>query len=167
MEKKIHQWTEQEAYERLAAQCAQAELCQWDAERKMRRWNLSSEAMERIIAKLVKERFIDEGRFSLAFAQDKFRYNHWGKVRIEQELKLRHVARQHISQALEVIESEESESALREMIHKKRPSVKGKNEHEIRAQLIRFALGKGFRMDEIVKVVGSMDDNEEMEDEQW
>jgi regulatory protein len=39
------------------------------------------------------------------------------------------------------------------MIEKKRPSVKGKNEYEIRGKLIRFALGRGFAMDDIVRVM--------------
>ena len=50
---------------------------------------------------------------------------------------------------------------LRQILEKKRPSVKGKNEYEIRGKLIRFALGKGFAMDDIIKVVGSLDECDE------
>ena len=157
MESKRHTYTEDEAYEKLSALCAMSELCCHDAERKMRRWELSSEVIERVTRRLVKERFIDEERFAHAFVRDKFRYNHWGSVRIEQELRLRKRARQHIDKALCEISTEDNQAALQEMIAKKRPSVKGKSDYEIRAKLIRFALGRGFAMDDIMKVVGSME----------
>lgn len=156
MEKK--KCSEQEAYQRLAAQCAMGELCCHDAHRKMSRWELPEGAEERIVAKLVKERFIDESRFAKAFVRDKFRYNHWGRVRIEQELRLRHIAKVHIEEALQEIDDSDNLQTLREIIAKKRPSVKGKSEYEIRGKLMRFALGRGFSMDDITKVIGSLDE---------
>ena len=115
---------------------------------------------EKVVARLVKERFIDEERYSRAFVRDKFRYNHWGRVRIEQELKRKKIAQRHINEALEEIDEKDNLKALREMIQKKRPSVKGKNEYEIKGKLIRFALGRGFQMDDIIKVVGNLEDEE-------
>ena len=124
MERKKHIYTEQEAYLKLSALCAMSEQCCHDVLQKMKRWEVADAVAEKVVARLVKERFIDEERFAKAFVRDKFRYNHWGKVRIVQELK----------------------------------TVKGRNEYEIRGKLIRFALGKGFQMDDIVKVVGSLEE---------
>ena len=59
---------------------------------------------------------------------------------------------------MEELQEEDNLDALREIIKKKRPSVKGKNEYEIRGKLIRYALGKGFPMEDIIKVVGSLDE---------
>lgn len=160
MEKKKHIYTEEEAYLKLSALCAMSEQCCHDLMQKMRRWELAEELAERVVARLVKERFIDEERYAKAFVRDKFRYNHWGKVRIEQELKRRQIAQRYINEALEEIEEKDNLEALREMILKKRPSVKGKNEYEIKGKLIRFALGRGFQMDDIIKVVGSVEDEE-------
>ena len=113
---------------------------------------------EKIVARLVKERFIDEERFARAFVRDKFRYNHWGRVKIELELRKKKIAQRHIEMGLEELQEEDNLNTLRELIQKKRPSVKGKNEYEIRGKLIRFALGRGFQMDDIVKVVGDLDE---------
>ena len=159
MEKKKHIYTEKEAYEKLASLCAMSEQCCWDVKRKMMRWEVEEEMRERIVARLVKERFIDEGRYAQAFVRDKFRYNHWGRVRIEQELKMRHIATQQIEKALEEIEEDDNLEALKQIIEKKRPTIKGKNEYEIKGKLIRFALGKGFAMDDVIKVVGSLDED--------
>jgi regulatory protein len=164
MEKKKHIYTEQEAYQKLSALCAMSEQCCHDVMKKMKRWEVADEVAVRIVARLVKEKFIDEERFARAFVKDKFRYNHWGQVRIEQELKMRKIAPKHIEMGLEELKEEDSLGALREMIQKKRPTVKGKNEYEIRGKLIRFALGRGFAMDDIMKVVGSLDECDEYMD---
>ena len=153
-----HIYTEQEVYLKLSTLCAMGELCVEDAKRKMKRWEIAEDVIEQIVARLIKERFIDEERYAKAFVRDKFRYNHWGKVRIEKELKMRHIAQKHITLGLEELKEEDNLCTLREIIQKKRSLVKGKNEYEIRGKLIRFALGRGFVMDDILKVVGSLDE---------
>ena len=125
---------------------------------KLKRWEVAQEVAEKMVARLVKERFIDEERFARAFVRDKFRYNHWGRVKIELELRKKKIAQRHIEMGLEELQEEDNLNTLRELIQKKRPSVKGKNEYEIRGKLIRFALGRGFQMDDIVKVVGDLDE---------
>ena len=158
MEKKKHKYTEQEAYQRLSALCAMSEYCAHDMMKKMKNWELPEGCEERVVSRLVKEGFIDEGRYAKAFVRDKFRYNHWGRVRIEQELKMRKISQMNREEAIKEIEEGDCLEALKEMIEKKRPSVKGKNEYEIRGKLIRFALGRGFAMEDVMKVVGSLDE---------
>lgn len=158
MERKKHIYTEQEAYQKLSALCAMSEQCCHDVMMKMKRWEVAQEVAEKMVARLVKERFIDEERFAKAFVRDKFRYNHWGRVKIELELRKKKIAQRHIEMGLEELQEEDNLNTLRELIQKKRPSVKGKNEYEIRGKLIRFALGRGFQMDDIVKVVGDLDE---------
>lgn len=80
--------TEQEAYLQLAALCAQAEHCQQEMHDKMRRWELDEIAQNRIIARLVKERYIDDERYARAFVKDKIRYNKWGRRKVQQALWL-------------------------------------------------------------------------------
>lgn len=154
-------YTTEEAYQKGAALCAMSEQCCDDMLRRLNRWAIPRDKAEAVVARLVKERFIDEERYARAFVRDKFRYNHWGRVKIELELKRRHIAPAHIEAGLEELKEEDSLEALREIIRKKRPMVKGRNEYEIRGKLIRFALGRGFQMDDIVKVVGSLDECED------
>ena len=157
MEKRKHIYTEQEAYQKLSALCAMSEQCCYDVMQKLKRWEVAEDMAERIVAKLVKEKFIDEERYARAFVRDKFRYNHWGRVKIEHELKLKRIASRHIEQGLEELKEEDNLETLRQLIEKKRPSVKGKNEYEIKVKLIRFALGRGFEMDDIMKVYGDLE----------
>lgn len=173
-----HIVTEQEAYLRLSALCASAEYCEYDLRKKIRNWTISptqtlpkgediedteinedgsAEAKDRVIAKLRAERFIDDMRYAHAFVRDKFRYNHWGRVRISQELRMRKIGSSVIEEALTEIPEDDNLDTLRNLINNKRKSVKGKSDYEIRCKLIRFALGRGFQMDDIIKVVGDVD----------
>ena len=153
MERKQHIYTEQEAYQKLSALCAMSEQCCHDMMRKMSRWQMDQEVAEKVVARLVKEGFINEERYARAFVRDKFRYNHWGEVKIKHELKLKGISQKHIEAGLEELDEDENLNALREIIQKKRPSVKGKSDYEIRCKLIRFAVGRGFDMDDIMKVL--------------
>lgn len=154
METKKHTYSEQEAYIKLSALCASAEYCEYDLRKKARNWDTP---LDSIISRLRKERFIDDSRYAHAFVRDKFRYNHWGRVRISQELKMRKISADIIEEALCEIPEEDNLDTLRRLIDTKRKSVKGKSEYEIRGKLIRFALGRGFQMDDIIKVVGEAD----------
>lgn len=152
METKKHTYSEQEAYIKLSALCASAEYCEYDLRRKARNWDTP---LDSIITRLRNERFIDDSRYAHAFVRDKFRYNHWGQVRISQELRMRHISQDIIDDALQEIEEEDNLSTLRKLIDSKRKSVKGKSEYEINSKLIRFALGRGFQMDDILQILNS------------
>ena len=58
---------------------------------KMRRWELDETAQNRIVARLVKERYIDDERYARAFVKDKIRYNKWGRRKVQQALWLKHI----------------------------------------------------------------------------
>lgn len=129
--------------------------------KKMDRWLLTDKdgnvadegTVERILERLVRERFVDEERYAHAFVRDKSRYNRWGRVRIQQELRKRKIPALIIEDALTEIVEKENLDTLRTLIERKRPSVKGKNDYEVRMKLIRFAISRGFAMDDISKVI--------------
>ena len=62
--------TEQEAYLQLAAVCAHAEHCEQEMRDKMKRWGMDKDVQERVVARLVKERYIDNERYARAFVKD-------------------------------------------------------------------------------------------------
>ena len=78
--------TEQEAYLRLAALCAQAEHCEYEMQEKMRRWEIADDAQARVMQRLITERYVDDERFARAFANDKVKYNKWGRRKVEQAM---------------------------------------------------------------------------------
>ncbi len=145
-------FSEEQAYQKLAALCAVSEQCIADIRRKMQKWTIIGDA-ETIIDRLVKERFIDERRYARAFALDKFRYNHWGREMIRMEMMRRNISSADIDYGISEIPQDEYEAVLRHLIEAKRPTVKGSSEYEVNQKIIRYALGKGYRMDEILKLI--------------
>jgi len=142
-----------EAYLKLSTLCAGAEYCEADLRKKMQRWEMPDGAEDAVIAQLIKERFVDEERFARAFVREKFRFNKWGRVRITQELKMKRISQNTIEDALEEIPSDDNLETLKALIESKKKSVKGKSDYEIKCKLIRFALSRGFTMDDINKVI--------------
>ena len=66
--------TEPEMLHRAAAYCSAAERCIQDVQKKIDAAGLPPDASERIIARLLKERFIDESRYTRFFVNDKLRF---------------------------------------------------------------------------------------------
>ena len=151
------QKTEQEAYLALAALCAQAEHCQWEMLEKMRRWELADEAQARVMARLVKERYVDDERFTRAFVKDKVRYNKWGRRKIEQALWQKHINEDIRQRVLDEVSDDEYLTVLRPLLKQKRKSTKAQNDYELNRKLMRFALGRGFTFD-IIRQCIEVDD---------
>ena len=149
--------TEQEAYLQLAALCAQAEHCQQEMRDKMRRWELDETVQNRILARLVKERYVDDERYARAFVKDKIRYNKWGRRKVQQALWLKHIDSDIQQRVLDEIDEKEYLDILRPLLKQKRKSIKAESDYELNQKLIRFALGRGFGFD-IIRQCLNVDD---------
>ena len=156
--------TEQEAYLTLAALCAQAEHCQWEMLEKMRRWEVPEEAQARVMQRLVKERYVDDGRYAQAFVKDKIRYNKWGRRKVDQALWQKHIDEDIRKRVLDEVDDEEYLSVLRPLLKQKRKSTKANNDYELNQKLMRFALGRGFTFD-IIRQCLDVDEEMVIDDE--
>ena len=159
--------TEQEAYLQLAALCAQAEHCQQEMRDKMRRWELDETVQNRIIDRLIKERYVDDERYARAFVKDKIRYNKWGRRKVQQALWMKRIDADIQQQVLDEIDETEYLDVLRPLLKQKRKSIKAESDYELNQKLLRFALGRGFGFDIIRQCldVAEEDYSEEMADE--
>jgi regulatory protein len=159
--------TEQEAYLQLAALCAQAEHCQQEMHDKMRRWELDETAQNRIIARLVKERYIDDERYARAFVKDKIRYNKWGRRKVQQALWQKRIDSDIQQRVLDEIDEKEYLDVLRPLLKQKRKSIRATNDYELKQKLVRFALSRGFGFDIIRQCLDVDDiDVEEIDDDE-
>ena len=159
--------TEQEAYLQLAALCAQAEHCQQEMRDKMRRWGLDETVQNRIIDRLIKERYVDDERYARAFVKDKIRYNKWGRRKVQQALWMKRIDADIQQQVLDEIDEKEYLDVLRPLLKQKRKSIKAESDYELNQKLLRFALSRGFGFDIIRQCldVGEEDYSEDMDDE--
>ena len=139
--------TEQEAYLQLASLCAQAEHCQQEMRDKMRRWELNETVQNKVIARLVKERYIDDERYARAFVKDKIHYNKWGRRKVQQALWQQRIDSDIQQRVLDEIDEKEYLDILRPLLKQKRKSIKAASDYEQNQKLVRFALGRGFGFD--------------------
>ncbi len=143
--------TESQALHKLAAYCSKAERSEWDIRKKLSSWEVGVESSSTIISRLKQEKFLDEMRYSQAFVRDKSRFGKWGVVKIEFELRKKRIPETIIREAISALNEEDTDSILAELLAKKNNYVKAQSNHERRVKLIRFAAGKGYRIDEIIR----------------
>ena len=136
--------TEQEAYLQLAAMCAQAEHCEQEMRDKMKRWGIEPDAQDRVVARLVKERYVDNERYARAFVKDKIRYNKWGRRKVMQALWMKRIDDDIQRSVLDEIDDKEFIDVLVPLLKQKRKTIKAKSDYELNQKLVRFALSRGF-----------------------
>lgn len=142
-------WSEEEALCKAAAYCSRAERCSSDVSEKLDGWGVSPDGKRRILERLVAERYIDESRYCRFFIHDKLKCNKWGRHKIAQALWMKKIPSEISAPLLEEIDEEEYRSVLRSLLESKRRTLSARDEYEMNGKLIRFALGRGFEMDEI------------------
>jgi regulatory protein len=125
--------------------CSEREYCISDILALLVRWGADSgEMREWIIDRLVREKFIDEQRYSRAYVLDHFRHSQWGRVKISMALKQKKIDPAAISSGLEAIGEEEYLQLLQKILGDQRRKIKSKSRTDLKGKLIRHALGKGF-----------------------
>lgn len=142
-----------DAFQKAAFICSQSEKCSADIREKLRQWNVSGEDSLVVVERLVAEKFIDDERFARAYVKDKFRFNRWGRQKIEFMLRAKHISGEIIEAAFEEIDEENYSDELRRILTEKAKSVKGKDQYDKRNKLMRFAMGRGFESNQIYTVL--------------
>ena len=138
-----------EALSKAANYCAKGEHCAADIREKLRQWGFEDDA-DSIIDKLTQQDFINEARYARAFTHDKYRFAKWGRIKIEQTLRLKQINAETIHQQMdEVIDNEEYNQNLRDLLAQKRKTLKNEDDYQLRAKLVRFALQRGFTYEEV------------------
>lgn len=150
--------TEQEALQKLSALCARAEHSSGEMLEKMRRWQLSEDARERVLDRLIDEKFVDDERFARLFVREKIRFDRWGRRKIEQALYQKGVASDISRRVLDEVDDEAYVVELKKLIAAKRRSVQAESDYEMRAKLTKYALGRGFGYEVILRCIDGADE---------
>lgn len=145
--------TEQEAYQRLAALCARSEHCEWEMTEKMKRWQVDPSLWQVVTDRLKKERYIDDERYTRAFVKDKTVYNRWGRRKVEQALRQKHISDDIQERVLSEVDDDTYLAALRPLLEQKRRQTHAASDFELKQKLVRFALGRGYTYDIIGKCI--------------
>lgn len=142
-------------FSRAAAYCSTAERCRTEVVEKLKTWDKEGEAdAAQIIERLEQEGFLDEQRYALAFANDKLRFQGWGKLKIRAALAQKRLSIQAIHETLDSLDEEIYRQTLLKLAEKKRRELrKEPDEQVLRQKLSRFLAGRGFSLDDIQSIV--------------
>lgn len=136
--------TKEEALSRAMHICSRQEKCLSDIRKKLHDWKLNEKYIPEVLNTLVEDKFIDEQRFAGFAVKDKFRLNQWGKIKIGYHLRQKQLAEQIIQEALASIDDREYEEMLRDLLARKKRSLKESDPYKLKAKLLRFAASRGF-----------------------
>ncbi len=170
-----------EGFSRMAALCSVSEHCESEIREKLQKAGMFDADIVRIIDALYDGGYLDTARYCRAFARDKLRFAHWGRVKIQQALRMKGLPDSDIRKALSALDEElgdEYRSILKEALEQKARSLgmhltdgcdeeaewaaEEEDEEEDgevsgryarRQKLIRFAASRGFTMDEILSLL--------------
>ena len=144
----MKQLTESEALHQAAAYCSMSEHCIQEVINKISCDTISNDAQKRIIAYLVKENYINEVRYAQSFVNDKLRFNKWGRIKIDYELRRKGIDSSTRGEAIKGINQQLYKEILFDLLKSKKRVTKGKDDRDIYNKLLRFAAGKGFNFGE-------------------
>lgn len=133
-----------EAKRKLEYYCSYQDRCHEEVVAKLKSMNMISEAVDSIVVHLINENFLNEERFACSFARGKHRIKFWGKVRIVNELKYRHISKYNIDRALKEISEEEYENNFNQLAEHQWQTVRESNLLKKKKKICDFLLRKGY-----------------------
>ena len=139
--------TAQQALQSLMRLCARSEKSSGDALRLMQQWQVPQSERQGVLDKLLKDRFIDDGRYAEAYVREKSRLSGWGARKIAMQLRQKGVNQSVITEALKQLDSDAELPRLVEKLRRKARTTKYSSDYELRGKLLRYALSLGYDYD--------------------
>lgn len=141
--------TTDEALSKLEYFCAYQERCPKEVRTKLAALGVRGESADQIFEVLQNDGYINEERFAMAYAGGKFRINHWGRVRIRMELRMRDIAADLIEKAIDSIDETAYTDQLQQLLEKKQAHYEG--QERARDKTAAALIRAGFEMELVFK----------------
>ena len=137
---------------RLQRLCSRSEYCSTDIFRKaLKDLEGDAESAARLVASLVEDRYVDDARYSAAFAREKASLQGWGPVKIRFQLRGKGLPDAVIDAALEEVDPGKAAEKLQRLVASRARQLEG--DPQIRLKLLKYALSRGYAYPEVEKAV--------------
>lgn len=134
-------------YAWAAARCARQECSRRDISTKLVGKGATAAEAREVVDRLVGEGFIDDARYARAFVADKFRFEHWGRVKISYMLHLKGLPDNVVDAALQQIDEAQYAETLKDFLEGKLRTVRAATPYALRQKVARAAISRGFEPD--------------------
>ena len=146
-----------EAVHKIEHFCAYQERFHDEVVQKLRAMKMDSNEIDKILAHLIQENYLNESRFACSFARGKHRIKFWGKVRIVNELKFRNISTYNINLALKEISIEEYDTNFNALAERNWHSIKESNGIKKRKKCCDYLLRKGYESNLVYEKVKELE----------
>lgn len=141
------------AKQKMMKLCSMQEKCRHDIFEKLIGFGLEEVDCNKILDELEKDKFIDDARYAAFFTKDKYRFNKWGRIKIQYALRLKGISSDNIYNAIDQIDEEEYLDILKTELHKKQKLTSFKSQWDLKSKLMRFAQSRGFESDLAMRII--------------
>ena len=150
-------YTIKEATAKLMRYCAYQERSHYEVEQRLKKYKLTAVERQEVISNLIKDNFLNEERFALAFATDKFRLQKWGRIRISRELKSKQVSEYLINKALNTIDQNLYLTHFEELFEKRLNSIKESDPFKRKRKIADYLFRRGYESELIYERLQDLD----------
>jgi len=109
-----------------------------------------------VLAKLVRDCFIDDARYAGAFVREKLRLSGWGEYKIRTALQRKGVSKERIDAALSQADRPAMGERLAQQLERKARTVKYTSQYELKTKLIRYGLSLGYDYEAVMDAASAM-----------
>jgi len=145
-----------EALQKLRNFCVYQERCHKEVVQKLGEMGMIDAAVNQIVVSLISDNFLNEERFAFSYARGKFSQKHYGKIRIQRELKLRDIHPKLIQKALDQIDSTDFDDAFEVLADKKWESLKNENVLVKKKKFFDYMVYRGWETERIYDKLRSL-----------
>ena len=135
--------------------CAANETCRQQARQKLTSWGATHDEAEEIADWLQSEGYINEERYAKTYAESKVRYQHWGRKKIEYQLRGKGIDNAIIHQALRDIDENVYMQVLTDTATAKARTMHNGSDEQ-RNKMISFLTSRGFEYELIITTLDNM-----------
>ena len=141
--------------DKLRNLCSRREYCSSDIRRKaLTALDNDREGADKVMDLLIKDKYVDDYRYSCAYARDKASIAGWGPSKIRYMLSSKGVDRDVIDRAMLEIDESKADQILDRLVRSRYASLR--NDPQVRVKLLRYVVGRGYTYDEASSVIDEL-----------
>ena len=142
--KQIIPFNSTQVKQKMEYYCNYQDRCHDEINSKLFTYKLLESERNEIIVYLIENNFLNETRFACSFARGKHRMSSWGRNRIVNELKFRHISTFNIKKALQEFSDDEYLETFAKLADRCWNGIGERNATKKRKKFCDYMLRKGY-----------------------
>lgn len=148
--------TPAQAREKIRRYCAFQERSHQEVRNKLYEYGIYRSDIDEMLADLITEGYLNEERFSKAFAGGKFRMKKWGRIKISHALESKGISPNCIRIGLKEIDETSYVNTLRELLEEKSRQIDEGDIFVLRDRISKYVIQKGYEPDIVWKEINQL-----------